>query len=147
MANIAPPKIAFFVPGEIPGTDEPETLVTLPYPPYNDNGAIRRILEDSVEADTLNMRRIKDVTGAKFQYELNLEGIPSADLFTLLTKNNLTVPARDIYFKYDRWQESSDWVQVTLDIGPEELMVGLLDTDRNYFVKCSIVVTEANSRI
>jgi len=147
MSDIDAPKIAFFLPGEIPGEDDPETLVTLPYPPYDENGAIRKVVRDSVEEETQNMRRVADVTGAKYQYEFNFENLPSADLFTLQTKNNFTVPARDIYFKYDRWQESSDWVLVTLDIGPEMLVAGLLDSDRNYFVKCKIVINEVVSRI
>jgi hypothetical protein len=147
MADIDAPKIAFFVPGEVPGVDEPETLVTLPYPPYDESGAIRTVVEDSVKEETLSMRRVTDVTGTKYRYELNFENLPSSDLFMLQTKNNFTVPARDIYFKYDRWAESSDWVQVTLDIGPEMLVAGLLDSDRNYFVKCTIVINEVVNRI
>ncbi len=133
------PLIRVMTAGDNPDTDTPVEDITLPYP--DNGGGVLAPLSASSEEETLDFTRFKEITGAKVKYVLKFSHLSVDTYNSLLNKLVLSNTAYDIYFKYARWSQSSDWVQVIANIGNQEVDNGLTD------VSTTLDLTEVNSRI
>jgi len=125
--------------GDDPATDTPIADITLPYP-ENGGGTLAPLMASS-EQETLDYTRYRETTGAKLRYNLSYSFLPVSLYNTLLNNLVLSATSKDVYFKYARWSQSLDWVEVLINIGSQDVKSGLDD------VSTSIDITEVNSRI
>lgn len=133
------PIIRVMAAGDDPATDTPVADITLPYP--DNGGGLLSPIQATSEEETLDFTRYKEITGAKIRYLLDFSFLTVAVYNSLLNNLVLSITAKDVYFKYGRWSQSSDWVQVIANIGSQEVENGLND------VSTTIELIEVSSRI
>lgn len=133
------PKLRIMTTGEDPNVNTPIAEITLPYPD-NGGGKITPLMASS-EEETLDYTRYKEITGAKLEYTLTFSFMTVPVYDSLLDNIVLNATSRDIYFKYDRWAQSSAWVKVIANLGDQEVENGLGD------VTTDLYLTEVDSRI
>lgn len=133
------PIIRVMAAGGNPATDTPVKDITLPYP--DNGGGTLAPLSAVSEEETLGFKRFRQITGAKIKYILSFSFMPVSVYTDLLNYLVLTATAYDVYFKYDRWSQSSTWVKVFGNIGNQEVKSGIAD------VSTDLELTEVDSRI
>jgi len=131
------PKIRIMAVGG--NTDTPVKEITLPFP--DNGGGLLAPVMASTEDETLDFTRFKEITGAKIKYVLSFSFLTVTTYNDLLAYLVLSTTAYDVYFKYDRWSQSSAWVNVLAGIGNQEVVSGIGD------VSTDLTLTEVNSRI